>query len=146
MKACMFVASPAGGDKARTRKIYLKEGRRLVGHIFEPDGRGLGYKYKRLGRKHASSKTFSTIKQAKEGSGCSNVSDQMLCLQSKYCRHCGHHWPTFQGRGNQVIHLTYNDVIHYAGEAVEEKGKDYVYDQRLCSYVNDIEGDLPAKH
>ena len=69
MKACMFVASPAGSDKARTRKIYLKEGRRLVGVVFEPDGKGLGYKYKKLGRDHASSKTFSTIKQAKEALG-----------------------------------------------------------------------------
>jgi hypothetical protein len=69
MKACMFVATPAGSDKARTRKIYLKEGRRLVGVVFEPDGKGLGYKYKRLGRDHASSRTYRTVKQAKEGLG-----------------------------------------------------------------------------
>lgn len=69
MKACMFVAGPAGNDKARTRNIYLKDGRRLVGIIFEPDGKGLGYKFKKLNRDHASSVVYKTIRQAKEGLG-----------------------------------------------------------------------------
>jgi hypothetical protein len=65
----MFVASPPAKDAARTRKVYLKEGRRLVGHIFLPDGQGAGYKYRKLGRTHASSVRFPTIKAAKEGLG-----------------------------------------------------------------------------
>jgi hypothetical protein len=65
----MFVAGPHKGDKARTRPVYLKDSRRIVGHIFEPDGKGLGYKYKRLNRDHSSSKSYKTIKQAKEGLG-----------------------------------------------------------------------------
>lgn len=69
MKACMFVAGPAGHDKSRTRSVYLKDGRRLVGIIFEPDGKGLGYKFKKSGRDHASSVVYKTVKQAKEGLG-----------------------------------------------------------------------------
>lgn len=63
----MFVASPHKGDAARTRKIFLKDGRKLVGYVFEPYGKGAGYKYKKLGRTHASVKCFSTIRLAKEG-------------------------------------------------------------------------------
>jgi hypothetical protein len=69
VKACMFVAGPHKGDSARTRPVYLKDGRKLLGYIFEPYGKGAGYKYKKLGRNHASVKCFSTIRLAKEGLG-----------------------------------------------------------------------------
>jgi hypothetical protein len=70
MKACMFVASPPKkGDKAKTRKVFLKEGRRLVGYIFLPDGPGNGYRFQLLGRTHASSMRYRTVKLAKDGMG-----------------------------------------------------------------------------
>jgi hypothetical protein len=66
----MFVAGKAKrGDKARTRPVWLKDGRRLIGYIYEPDGVGGGYVYKMLGRTHASAKRYPTIKACKEGLG-----------------------------------------------------------------------------
>jgi hypothetical protein len=68
VNAFMLVASPAKeGDPSRARKVFLKEGRRLVGEIFLPDGMGCGYRFRRLGRAHASSMRYPTIKAAKEG-------------------------------------------------------------------------------
>lgn len=63
----MLVASPPKGDSARTRRIFLKDGRKLVGYIFLPDGKGAGYKFRLPNRTHASSKRYRTIKEAKEG-------------------------------------------------------------------------------
>lgn len=61
MNRFQFVAGPHVGDKARTRPIYLKDGRRLLGHVFLPDGPGLGYKFRLLGRTHASKLRYRTI-------------------------------------------------------------------------------------
>lgn len=71
MKASMFTAGKAASDRARTRNVYLKDGGVLVGRIFEPDGKGAGYKFLKLGRDHPSAKRYRTIRECKEGLGAS---------------------------------------------------------------------------
>jgi hypothetical protein len=51
-------------DFKKKRPVYLKDGRRLVGYIFSPDGPKLGYKFRPLGRDHASKDRYRTISEA----------------------------------------------------------------------------------
>ena len=65
----MFTAGKAASDHARTRNVWLKDGGRKVAIIFEPDGKGLGYKFKFSNRTHASAKRYRTIREAKNALG-----------------------------------------------------------------------------
>lgn len=64
MARCMFVVGPAGTDAAKTRNVYLKDGRVLVAHMFQPDGPKCGYKFRIIGRQHASSLYYKTMTKA----------------------------------------------------------------------------------
>lgn len=60
------LVSEGPNGPGRYRKTYLKEGRRFVGWICEPSGKGAGYKYQLIGRRFASSKSYATLKEAKQ--------------------------------------------------------------------------------
>lgn len=64
MNRYMFVVGKPGSDKAKTRRVYLKDGRKFVGYVFLPDGIAGQYAWRLPWMDHMAKGRHKTIKLA----------------------------------------------------------------------------------